>query len=300
MKPHKETFVKSDDLFPVDIFINNNNFGDIVSDSHWHDYIEILFFLEGSAIQQINDKSIEVNTNDIIVLQPGDIHGTWCINRESTNILVIKFMPQFIGNSYSTLFESKYIASFLHNKNDKISFFPNKLLDIKGLRELCIQVFDEFSTKKIGYEIFVKGCIYKIIALLIRNDSFNFYSVVVNEKEFLILKPLLEYIEKNYTDDISLSKASQMVNMSYYHFSRFFKKVTGRNFKEYLYYVRVCEAEKLILSGGKSISIVSELVGFNNVSCFNRVYKRIRGYPPSTIIKNEQKLQRNEQKYYGR
>ncbi len=300
MKPYKETLIKSNDPFPVDIFIRNNSEEDIIGESHWHDCIEILFFLEGSAIQQINDKSVEANTNDIIILHQGDIHGTWCVNSERTSILVIKFMPQLIDSSYSALFESKYVASFLQNKKDKIGFFPNALLDTKGLSELCIQVLDEFSSKKTGYEIFIKGCIYQIIALLIRNDSFDFYSVEAQEKELSILNPLFEYIEKNYIDEISLSKASQMVNMSYYHFSRFFKKVTERNFKEYVDYVRVCEAEKLILSGDKNISIVAGLVGFNNASCFNRVYKRIRGYPPSTIIKGKQKLQRNEQKYYGR
>ena len=146
-------------------------------------------------------------------------------------------------------------------------------------------IYNEFIHKKIGFEIFIKGYIYQMIAVLIRNDMLELYQPIIQESELEEINPLIKYIETHYAEDITLEKAALMVNRSYYHFSRFFKKVTGRNFKEYIDFVRVCEAEKLLLSKDMNITQIAYQVGYNNVSSFNRVYKRIRGYSPSKIKK---------------
>jgi YesN/AraC family two-component response regulator len=97
------------------------------------------------------------------------------------------------------------------------------------------------------------------------------------------LNQLLKYIEEHYKERIDLEEAAKMLNMSYFYLSRYFKKMTGRNFKEYLDFVRVCEAEKLIVTKDVNISQVAYEIGFCNVSSFNRVFKRVRGYAPREI-----------------
>lgn len=124
-----------------------------------------------------------------------------------------------------------------------------------------------------------------MIALLIRNDELQLYEPGIKEEELQEINPILKYIELHYKENITLEKAASMANKSYYYFSRFFKKVTGSNFKEYIDFVRICEAEKLFLNKDMNISQVAYEVGYNNISSFNRVYKRIRGYSPSKIKK---------------
>ncbi|GMQ58687.1 AraC family transcriptional regulator [Vallitalea sediminicola] len=284
MKPYKENLISPELPFPVEIFIQDNEKADIIVKPHWHDCVEILYMIEGTASQQINDKVLNVNANDIILLNNGDIHGTWCNPKDKTKILVVKFLPEMLSNT-SNIYESKYIITFLQNTNSNEVDSTRVFQSTDELIALFMGAYNEFVNKKIGYEIFIKGYIYQMIAILIRNDNLRLYEPTIKENELIEINPLLKYIELHYKENITLDEAATMMNKSYYHFSRFFKKATGRNFKEYIDFVRVCEAEKLLLSKNMNISQIAYEVGYNNVSSFNRVYKRIRGYSPSKIKK---------------
>lgn len=285
MKPFKESIIDAKDPFPVDVFIQDNEKANVIVNSHWHDCIEILYMIEGTAQQQVNDKKFDVFEHDIIILNKGDIHGTWCEKEATTKILVIKFMPEIMETLYSHVFETGYILTFLNKQNKQNFYVPNTHQNAHEIFDVLMGIYREFSGHQTGYEIYIKGYIYQLIALLIRNDMLGCYDIAAQHQELAKLKPVLTYIEQHYKEEISLVHAANMANMSYYHFSRFFKKVTGKNYKEYIDFVRICEAEKHILSEHANISHVAYEVGFNNVSSFNRVYKRVRGYPPSAIKK---------------
>lgn len=192
-------------------------------------------------------------------------------------------MPDIIKSS--SIYDSKYIYSFLQRRNEQIYYLKNIAFENSNIYELFMGVLREYEKKAVAHEIFfIKGYIYQIIAILIRNGTLNVYQDLPQEDDLKLISPLIAYIEKNYHENITLDQAANRVNMSYYHFSRYFKKVTGRNFKEYIDFVRVSEAEKKrLISSDMLISQVAYEVGYNNLSSFNRVYKRIRGYSPSKI-----------------
>ena len=54
--------------------------------------------------------------------------------------------------------------------------------------------------------------------------------------------------------EIDLQDIAKLLNLSYYYCSRYFKRMTGKTFKEYLGFVRICEAEKLIVASDMNIS----------------------------------------------
>jgi len=288
MEAYKEDLMSINDPFPVEVFIQNNEKAPIIVEPHWHDSIEVLCILEGAARQQVNEQTFHVKVHDVLVINKGDIHGTWCREEDVCKILVLKFLPELIKNS-SSIYDSKYIYSFLQSGNKQIYYMKNLALEQSNVYDLFMGVLQEFEKKEVAHEISIKGYIYQIIAIFIRNGTLNFYNEALREKDFKIISPLIAYIEKYYYENITLDQAANMVNMSYYHFSRYFKKVTGRNFKEYVDFVRVSEADKRLVSGDMPISQVAYEVGYNNLSSFNRVYKRIRGYSPSKIkrAKNE-------------
>ena len=103
----------------------------------------------------------------------------------------------------------------------------------------------EFIKKEPGYEIFIKGYIYQLIASLIRS---GIYTPLSKEADLLALDQLFKYIELNYSRSIKLEEAAKMYNFSYSYFSKYFKKVTGRTFKEY---VDFCED----MRGGKAAAV---------------------------------------------
>lgn len=91
----------------------------------------------------------------------------------------------------------------------------------------------------------------------------------------------VSYIDHNYTEQFTLDEIARHNNVSKFHFARRFKMATGYSFKEYLNHKRVKEAKALIRNNGVSIAEACYAVGFNDLSYFGRVFKRIEGRTPS-------------------
>jgi AraC-like DNA-binding protein/ligand-binding sensor protein len=90
-----------------------------------------------------------------------------------------------------------------------------------------------------------------------------------------------EYIQKHQADELSLAQVAQAVNTSTFYFCKMFKKVTGLNFTDYVSRVRIEKAKNLLLNRNLRISEIAFEVGFQSLTHFNRVFKKISGQSPT-------------------
>ena len=90
-----------------------------------------------------------------------------------------------------------------------------------------------------------------------------------------------QFIETHQTEEISLGDVAKAVNTSTFYFCKMFKKATGLNFTDYLSRVRVEKAKNLLLNPNLRISEVAFAAGFQSLSHFNRVFRRIAGESPT-------------------
>jgi AraC-like DNA-binding protein/ligand-binding sensor protein len=90
-----------------------------------------------------------------------------------------------------------------------------------------------------------------------------------------------EFIKQHQTEDISLGQVAKAVNTSTFYFCKMFKKVTGINFTDYVSRVRVENAKNLLLNPNLRISEIAYEVGFQSLTHFNRVFKKISGQSPT-------------------
>jgi AraC-like DNA-binding protein len=88
-------------------------------------------------------------------------------------------------------------------------------------------------------------------------------------------------IADRHADEISLSEVAQAVNMSAFYFCKSFKKSTGMTFTDYLARVRVEKVKNLLLNPHKRVSEAAYEAGFQSLSQFNRVFRRVAGESPS-------------------
>ena len=82
-------------------------------------------------------------------------------------------------------------------------------------------------------------------------------------------------------DDLSLGGVARAVNMSSFYFCKMFKKATGVNFTDFLSRVRIEKAKNLLLNPNLRISEIAYEVGFQSLTHFNRMFKRILGLSPT-------------------
>ncbi len=89
------------------------------------------------------------------------------------------------------------------------------------------------------------------------------------------------YIHEHQTEEISLGQVAKAVNMSSYYFCKMFKKVTGINFTDYVARVRIEKSKNLLLNPNLRVSEIAFEVGFQSLTHFNRVFKKILGQSPT-------------------
>ncbi len=95
---------------------------------------------------------------------------------------------------------------------------------------------------------------------------------------------------ENYRKDIHLSDVAAYVNMSEVSFSRFMKKRTGKNYIEYLNDLRLGIASRYLVDTNKTIAEICYDCGFNNLSNFNRLFKKRKGVTPKEFRENYSKM----------
>lgn len=97
------------------------------------------------------------------------------------------------------------------------------------------------------------------------------------------------YIDNNFADKIDLDNISDEAYFSKFHFIRLFKKVYGKTPHQYLTFVRI-EKATLLLRTGKPVSQVCYAVGFESLSSFGSLFKRIVGSTPSVFLEEQQQM----------
>jgi AraC-like DNA-binding protein len=151
---------------------------------------------------------------------------------------------------------------------------------------------DTLSTIKDGFYAFLQfmTILYELSkcegARTLATSSFAKVDVESDSRRVLKVK---NYINKNYTDEIRLSVLADVAGMSPSAFSRFFKLRTGRNLSDYIIDIRLGYASRMLVDTSKSIAEISYSCGFNNLSNFNRIFKKKKNCSPSAFRENYHK-----------
>lgn len=249
---------------------------------HWHIDIEMLLVLEGSIKVGVNDDSKILSEGDIAVFASTDIHYFERTDLPS-KINMIIFRPDIIGSP----------AGWPENYQFDIPFLDKSISDnmdqrvYKHILSTFKSIIDEMNTKNAFYDLCVKGKLIELCSLLLRYlpiSSINSDKKTSRLPDINSIKHAMEFIENNYANDITLDTISQETHFSTYYFSRLFKRFTGTTFIAYLNKVRIEHAEVLIKTSAKSITDISFECGFKSVRTFNRVFKKLKGYTPSSLV----------------
>ena len=119
----------------------------------------------------------------------------------------------------------------------------------------------------------------------IRNNSFTLESNG-GSKDNILLRPALEYIENNYSRQITLDGMAAICNISSSYFSKLFKRDIGENFANYINKIRIRKAKELLETSNDSITNISMDLGFEECGYFIKVFKRLEGVSPA-VYRND-------------
>lgn len=248
---------------------------------HFHDYIELLYAVDAHGYVWCSGKKICFDSGNLIIVNSNTPH-TLTFESASTYFCV-KFSPQILYADETSLFEFKYMLPFLSENSVQWTFRRDEIKNTDMEAQL-LEIMNEWKTQKPAYELIIRANILKLFAGIIRYLHEN--NIISNEIKITdTLKKALIYIEENF-DTVTENDVAEYCHTSYNYFSSVFKKTIGKSFSEYITFLRISKAEKLLLLSDKSITDIAVETGFSTSSYFISKFKAYKGVTPGKFRKN--------------
>lgn len=194
------------------------------------------------------------------------------------------YMQKYINNIFEKMKDMQvtsvdYVKSVcLELKNILINVVSKKGVDVRGIlvkNEMLLNEVPDFYTMD-KFHKWIDNLFYLILKGM---------SQLTGEQHSRTVIKAIDYISKNYAENINLETISEYVNKSPNYFSYLFKKETGISFIEYLNNTRVNQAKLLLESTDKMTYEISNLVGYNDYKYFSSIFKKIMGVSPGNYRK---------------
>jgi AraC-like DNA-binding protein/mannose-6-phosphate isomerase-like protein (cupin superfamily) len=259
---------------------------------HKHEYIEIVYVLEGSFIQEINGRQIEMNKGDLCILDKNVEHSSLPLS-ESDVVVNIILTPEFFDGIFMHLLSydnyiSNYIVNSLYAKSKSQNFLIHHVKDDSVIKILLENLLLEYYSTEIKSSAAINGYLLILFTELSReiNDSTGDF---IKDEQHQVKEKILPYIRNRYKD----TNLNEMADYFHFHpsyLSSLIKKEFGKNLKDLLTDVRMAEASKLLKNTDMTIENIVYEVGYTNFSYFYKVFKKTYGMTPNqyktNLIKN--------------
>lgn len=278
MKPSFQELNSKNNDFIATYWVHANSFG-----FHWHYHpeIELCYVHTGTGTRMIGDSVNEFIAGDL-VLMGSNLPHTWISQKysdkhcETMQVFVIQFQPDllpitlFNNHSFVKINEMLQKATkgiFIRENLQLKPFFDNliQLKDVEKYIEL-LRLLNTLSQQK-NIE-------------LLASDHYSPLLSGENQKRMIAV---FGYIHDHYTKNISLKQIANIACLNEASFCRYFSKNTGQTFTEYINDLRINQACILIKNSSKSISEISEDVGFKSYTNFNRCFMKRKKISPRSF-----------------
>ena len=256
---------------------------------HNHQVYELNFVEHAAGVRRIVGDSNEVIGDfDLVLITSPDLEHVWEQNdctSDDIREITVQFDIDFSANS---IFDRNPFNSMkkMMVEAQKGLCFPLDAI-MKVYREL-----DTLSSIHDGFYAFMQfmTILYELSrcegARALSSTSFAKIALPSDSRRVQKVK---SYIDAHYHEEIRLSTVSDIAGMSESSFSRFFKLHTGRNLSDYIIDLRLGHACRLLVDSSDSIAEIGYHCGFNNLSNFNRIFRKRKGCSPSEFRENYHK-----------
>ncbi|MFY0603110.1 MAG: helix-turn-helix domain-containing protein [Flavobacteriaceae bacterium] len=244
---------------------------------HQHQEIQLSYILEGEGTLIVGDTISHYRKGDILAIG-GNLPHLFKSEKNASvksHMLTLFFTKNGFGNSFFDLEELSEVKSFFHKIDNGFKVLSHKklladsFLNIKKSNQLerfilFLQILKTFTKAK-------KQAL----------SSYN-YRKSYSANEGKRMQDIMSFTMEHFHETISLSKIAEVAAMTKNAFCKYFKKRTNKTYVQFLNELRIENASKLLLSNRElSIVEIAEKVGFQNISNFNRQFKKLKEVSPT-------------------
>ncbi len=244
--------------------------------AHMHYEIEYFLLLEGEAIAYIDSVEYRIHAGDLCVVFPNQIHQFKTISNERYMLIINSpdMLPELCDTFISRIPRSAVIPAS------------------------SLSPFVEQTMRKMGETNALSGE-YKRV--LLRGLLLSFFGEILEKMSLTdvksvsshALKTVVNYCSRNFSRDLSLSILEEDLHISKYYISHLFSMKLKVRFNDYINSLRINDACRQLRQTDKTITEISECVGFNTLRTFNRAFVRQIGMSPSEYRKQRPTVTRS-------
>lgn len=250
---------------------------------HTHSECEITLIQGADGAQRtVGDTIQEIHGDDLVLIGGGHLEHCWKDGNMSPDSDIYEVTIQFSADLFkgSGLFDRRHFTPIRRMFKDAkygLAFSQKTIGECKVIIEQILRSSNNFNSVLL---------FLTLLNTMAQDEHYHMlsnpnFSTSENTYEAGRINDVMAYINAHYSERISLGEIAAVANMSVPSFSRFIKKCTGHNFVDVLNNCRLGVASRMLIDNSDdNISSIAFKCGFNNLSNFNRIFKKKKGMTP--------------------
>ena len=271
----------------LEFFYQSMHGNDSVVKPHIHTSVEILFITGGCFRVFADNEEYILYPGDAILLRSNTIHKVYTVDNHNAGYYVLKIKPRNILEFSARELGTSYLLRLSLSSKSEKTVWRQIECENNGIKQLLEEIIEGDKVKGYGSDIAFKANSAKMLLLMLRDiekEHGNTDGAASADANLIRrIYNSIVYINNNYAQELTAEQCGKQQFMSYSYFSRSFKKITGMSFKDYLNMTRINHAEMMLMSGNHTITEISASCGFNNVSYFISIYRKLKGITPAAF-----------------
>jgi AraC-like DNA-binding protein len=252
------------------------------TDFHFHSECQLVYIVSGSGKRIIGDSIEHFEEGDLTFVGPNVPHVWYSKSdpgqKEKEAVSVALYInPDAVSEHLSGLIDTQELRHFFKDSERGISICGEK-------KRLIIEILEQMPGQKnialLASFTQILNCLLDPRELVWLNvpDILSAYKGQTQRR----VHKLMQYIQQNFKDEITLQQAASVAGLQVHSFCRFFKGLTNRTFSDFLNEVRIGFAAKLLHQSDLPVTQIALECGYTNISYFNRCFKKIHQMSPKT------------------
>ena len=249
---------------------------------HWHKELEILFVLEGEATLRVNQDTFLIAAGDFVFIPTNALHMVTGVEDIPFCFIAIVFHPDFTHSFGNDTIQEQYLTPISEWRFD----CPFVRKESQLYEALISEIALCYQEKSAGYELLIKARLLELcFRLYQRVESYQIKKQDSKDYRISMIKEMMLYLQEQCGEPVALSEMATHFHISKGHLCRFFKEMANMSPIDYLNYYRINKSAQLLRDTDLEISAVAGQIGFNNISYFNRVFRKHMHMTPSAYRK---------------
>lgn len=247
---------------------------------HAHERMELLLFISGDAVSYVEGSEYLLKPYDVLIMRSAEIHRTHILSQVPYERIAVHFSPELVRRVDP---EGLLLRPFTDRPLGRLNHYSGDNIDSLSLHRALHSMDSEAGPSRSRLRVATA-----LMSLLsdISEDFERRERPAMPDDSSDIAAQLVEYINTNLFEEISLKSISRHFYLSQSQLNRIFGRATGSSLWEYVRIKRLLAAREKIVAGEKA-SKACTMCGFRDYSSFYRAYKARFGHAPSVETQAE-------------